>query len=473
MPIVLAGVFFITYMVRADSVVVNDPSGAVTDDSLCSLPEAILDSFYPGEIAYQDCTSVAGSNTIELSTNVTLTSVYALDENSDPNGLPCLGEGAIVDGNGYTVERDSGASEFRIFCTQNGVNVTFQDITIKGGNVSSGGNGGGFRGRNIVSLTLEDVTFESNSAENGGAIGLDSLPGGGSTVVIDDSYFTGNVTDGLGSDKGGVLYSVRSDITVTDSYFYFNRPTTTSGGVFYVESTESELTVERSTFENNIAGKGAVFYIKNGATLSVSNSTFDTNSPIDDGGIIYSFQDTGVGNEISFFYNSAQFNNGGSSGGQTFYNCIDDGFFNCITGVGDSTLVGNLYFFENNILAGGGCDGNIDNAIFTNNLGGGFGLTCGTNDSPTNLAGSTALNGGLWKTFSITSGSNAIDTGSSGTLGCPDVDGRGRSRPFGSACDIGAYEFDEVGITLTESSGSTSVLEEGETSDTVDIFCRQ
>ena len=47
-------------------------------------------------------------------------------------------------------------------------------------------------------------------------------------------------------------------------------------------------------------------------------------------------------------------------------------------------------------------------------------------------------NGGGTLTHALLVGSPAIDSGS----GCPAVDQRGVARPFGPACDRGAYEFD-------------------------------
>jgi hypothetical protein len=63
--------------------------------------------------------------------------------------------------------------------------------------------------------------------------------------------------------------------------------------------------------------------------------------------------------------------------------------------------------------------------------------------------GALQNNGGPTKTHALPSGSDAIDAGN--TAGCVDGDGapitkdqRGVPRPFGSYCDVGAFEVSDV-----------------------------
>ena len=73
-------------------------------------------------------------------------------------------------------------------------------------------------------------------------------------------------------------------------------------------------------------------------------------------------------------------------------------------------------------------------------------LTCAfTNAGSLNntfpLLGSPGNNGGLTPTVALLPGCRAIDAGN--TLAAPSTDQRGVARPFGSASDIGAYEYNE------------------------------
>ena len=65
------------------------------------------------------------------------------------------------------------------------------------------------------------------------------------------------------------------------------------------------------------------------------------------------------------------------------------------------------------------------------------------------LLGPLADNGGPTRTHALLAGSPAIDT----AAGCPPpaADQRGVARPRGTACDIGAYEFQPAAATPTPS----------------------
>src|SRR5262249_23909089 len=65
-----------------------------------------------------------------------------------------------------------------------------------------------------------------------------------------------------------------------------------------------------------------------------------------------------------------------------------------------------------------------------------------------------ADNGGTVLTDALQPGSPAINGGSN--AGCPAVDARGVSRPQGASCDIGAYEFESAGLSLSKSAPATA-----------------
>jgi hypothetical protein len=73
---------------------------------------------------------------------------------------------------------------------------------------------------------------------------------------------------------------------------------------------------------------------------------------------------------------------------------------------------------------------------------------CGTPASTADPKLSPLANdGGNTQTLALLSGSPAIDAGDDGV--CPTTDQRGATRPFGSHCDIGAYEYDGEKIKVT------------------------
>ncbi|MEZ4103139.1 MAG: choice-of-anchor Q domain-containing protein [Candidatus Paceibacterota bacterium] len=314
----------------------------------------------------------------------------------------------------------------------------------------------------IASVVIQNTYFLNNTSGNIAAgIYLENVE----ELEIIDSYFEGNVNfdDGEGLAYGGVGYFKESSIEVSGSTFYSNRPNTIKGGVFYLD--DSTLTINKSSFENNVAGKGGVFYLSNESSLSAVNTSFLNNVSIDDGGVIFSDQLlSSTPNTISMNYITSQLGFSGQSAGRFFYNyCQDAG----VNGCDDQNPATNSYIFENSVM--GGCDastigfgggGTMYETVFTNNLGS---ATCGGSAVLTNTSIDLEDNGGDIETFKLSSGSNAIDAGTAGTLGCPATDARGIARPVGSACDIGAFEYQAPAVILEESGGSTSVSESGAT----------
>jgi hypothetical protein len=112
------------------------------------------------------------------------------------------------------------------------------------------------------------------------------------------------------------------------------------------------------------------------------------------------------------------------------------------------SVVGGTLSAKNSLINGpnlGGSRTNCSGTISSNGYNIANDSSCGLNgtaDRPnTNpLLGSLQNNGGGTQTHALLIGSPAIDSGS----GCPAVDQRGVARPFGDACDRGAYEFDVV-----------------------------
>ncbi|MEO8679226.1 MAG: choice-of-anchor Q domain-containing protein [Vicinamibacterales bacterium] len=112
--------------------------------------------------------------------------------------------------------------------------------------------------------------------------------------------------------------------------------------------------------------------------------------------------------------------------------------------------------------AGGDCDPSFQSGAVSggNNLIGDS--SCGF-VGPGEIGGSPQLgplqdNGGATPTMALGMGSPAIDAGGSGA--CPVNDQRAIGRPQGAACDIGAFELEQVAVngvpTCVDFSGSTS-----------------
>lgn len=282
-------------------------------------------------------------------------------------------------------------------------------LQFNGGSVSHN-DAGGIENVN-AQATLDNLTIAGNTV--GGGL----LNDGGATMTIRFSSIFGNAA----SVGGGITNQGSASLSVFDSQISYNQATIGGGGGI---SNGATLKVERSTIDNNQATSGGgINHIGSGNTLVLKNVTISGNTVSDNGGGLYSRSSASLTN-VTLTGNSA-------SGVDTGANIFNE----------------NSLSLENSIVANplltSSCanDGGTISSLGHNlDSGTSCGLTAGsdiTNANP-NL-GPLQDNGGLTWTHALLAGSQAIDNGNNGS--CPPTDQRGVSRPQGTACDIGAYEY--------------------------------
>jgi hypothetical protein len=279
--------------------------------------------------------------------------------------------------------------------------------TVSGNRGSNGG--GGIAAEGTATLTASQVT--GNTA--GGAIG-----GGVFNVgAVTGSTISGNTA----SSGGGVEDYPGLFMTITNSTLDGNHGTADGGAL----DINQQITVTRSTIAGNKAGgpvfkgMGAAAEIDGGATLVVSDSTIagSTTQPAGRGSI------DNFGGSLTLSFATLS----GSQG------LLTGGGFNSATGT---------------ILAGTGGTANCAVPLSETT---GFNLStdssCGLSKK-TDLTGVNPMlkplanNGGPTSTQALPRSSPAVNSGGlPAGSSCPAADQRGESRPWGPACDIGAYEL--------------------------------
>ncbi len=269
---------------------------------------------------------------------------------------------------------------------------------------------------NPSSVSLRDLTIQNgySAVDAGGGVANHG------TVVIERVKITSNT-----AINGGGIYA-NGSTSISDSIISDNTASVTEdsrGGGIITGTLEGIVSLDRVLLTGNEANKygGAVF---NGANIQLLNVTITNNRALVGSGI---YNDT---NRTANIFNTTIVNNisfdGGSTGGVrnysniSFRNSIISTNFpsNCFNGV-DGVWIS----LGNNLDNGTSC-------LFTED---------GDIQSTDPLLGPLQDNGGLSMTMALLLGSPAIDTGSN--IDCPVVDQRGVERPFGSSCDIGAYEY--------------------------------
>ena len=289
---------------------------------------------------------------------------------------------------------------------------------------------------------------------------------------------TGNTVNGYG---GGVSNGYNATTVISESDVSGNTvftadsydPGGSGGGVF----SYGTLTVDSTTISGNLAdfnGGGIAACDSDAVAIfntTVSGNTAPTGGGISIDGCFYDYlppesSDTRL-NNVTVTDNTAFDSAGGIenlSAPLTLSNTIvagneidNDGFFpdDCVSGI-PATDGGY------NLIGAGGCS--LTDGINGNQVG-----AVATPIDP-GLA-TLADNGGPTLTYALEAGSPAIDVGDPGNSiepipsTCESVDQRGVSRPQGEACDIGAFEFDEVIIPPSVGDVFLNVYTETEGSD--------
>lgn len=354
----------------------NTPVYAATinvDGTSCTLVDAITAA--NTDTAVGGCSAGSGADTIVLQPGSTHTLTSVNNTTYGPNGLPVIDSEITIQGNGATVERDSGAPDFRILAVSNSGDLTLNDTTITGGTNGVSNYGG--------TVTINECTISGN--DRGVA---NDEPG---TVEINDSTVSGNVWGGVSSDgEGSVLIINNSAI---------------SGNGGGVGSTMTMLEINNSTISGN-SGSGVFSYE---GPVTIDNSTISGNA----GGGVYA---SGGGGHYDVIINGSNISgNTGGSGFQGHYAdvTIDHSTISDNSGAGDG---GGILMHDDFSLT-------ISNSTITGNTatGGGGGLYVREGDVTINnstISGNSAdTGGGVHHSEAATVISNSTITGNTATGG--------------------------------------------------------
>ncbi len=178
-------------------------------------------------------------------------------------------------------ENNASTCNYRVFDITG--NVTIENATLKGGNLTTtngiNGDGGTVRVSGTASLELKNVTIsESRAGRNGGGLSFDST----GTLTITDSAITGNT--GL---LGGGVYLTKGILTISGSEITGNKATTVAnGGGLHILSS-GDIDISNTDISGNTGGAGILMSTMAATTtVSITDTTVTGNTA--GGGIIYS-----------------------------------------------------------------------------------------------------------------------------------------------------------------------------------------
>ena len=318
--------------------------------------------------------------------------------------------------------------------------------------------GGGIFNEGNVNVTVSNTSFDGNASTSGSGIYDDAQ---GTAMTLTQDRFSANSVTGSGLTGLGGALRLWSAATITGSEFDGNQSTEEGGAVFW---SAGALTILSSSFVLNSAVDGGALYMDAARMITMENSTLSRNTASDAGGAIHADAEG-----ATLINDTIAFNNAPAAEGGGVYDPTD------LTSTGSAT---GGFGVENTVIAqnsGGDCSNGGGTPTFNaaQDLGNNddsdqtcFGGLAGPNDkagvnpllsNPANNGGPAA--GGPGDTVTVQTdaeqaSSPTVNAGNNN--GCPAVDERGVSRPQGSACDIGAFEFGANPLTTTTSSGGTT-----------------
>ena len=335
-------------------------------------------------------------------------------------------------------------------------------FTIKGGNADGEefphNSGGGMMNENYNSTgpTVRNCRFYGNSASfNGGGIYY-----AGTTVVIEDSVFTSNISmEGSGSaiysDDGillisgtqfienyaferGAVYADKGEVEIYESRFAGNF-SGTGGGAFV--SSESSVLIQDSYFEGNqTAGNGGAILNRLNSYQTIINSVFKDNFSSEMGGAIANFAAS------SYIRNCTLSQNHADEGGSI----VNGGYLFPINSISwdnhSVSFADEILHLSEGSEVDGLVLGEVSSRVSYSNIAG-----CGTSgvdwnddcgiDSGNNIDTDPMFVGIGDDPLMLSAGSPSIDTGNNTFVDGILTDILGNPRIANDIVDMGAYEY--------------------------------
>lgn len=377
---------------QGSTIVVTTRNDELNTDGDCSLREAIRSANL--DTAVDQCTAGNGADTILLTTG---TYKLSLSNNGNPEDQSIKGDlditdDVVIEGISANDTLINGNQVDRVFHILGGSYVTIKNLTIKNGNsTTSGLGGGGILVEGSAQLSLSNIIITSNQSATVGG-GIDNF--GGSVIIIDSIIQNNQAKIGGGIFNDGTLDIYRTLIaynTATGS------GTDVDGGGL---DNAGEAYLENTTISNNSAPSGSGGGVFNDGLIEFLNVTIAEN---DGGGFVH------------------------NAGAARFKNSLvaKNTTFNC-SGINKPTSLGN----------------NLENTDSCN-----FNQTSDLVNVAPNIS-ALQDNDGFSYTHALLSNSPAIDSGDN--LDCPDTDQRTALRPADgnqddkAICDIGAFEYNAI-----------------------------
>ncbi len=482
---------------KTEAMDVTNGEVAIQENGKCSLIEAIRNANNTSDgQPHDDCAAgnPDGADIIRLPQggNFSLSQVHNTSE-LGANGLPWIGSEITIEGRGSKIARDGSGPDFRFFAVGPNGDLTLADLHLTGGSAPAVGGGAILIDRGKLTFNFGIIGY-SDSLPSSGSTGGGAIMNRGGAVELSSLRLANNASQNL----GGAIYSEDGTLLIALSTILDNRARYSGGGIITVggeltisgstiegneagsvgfgggvETDDTSVEIEDSTFQDNIAdGGGGGIHLKTpdavikrstfsdnsaplggaisqaAGPLQLINSTVSDNMAGDKGAGLFKYAGAALVVNSTFIGNEVTANDGQGGG---IYNLKDSLTLSRTLLSGNVANSGPEVFVETGLVQAGNY-----NVFGRSSSAGLAGFSPGTTDIVPVVALQAIVedlddNGGGTKTQALKLGSPAIDIApSSGCLAAPvsGVDQRGEARnadgdgqTTASECDAGAFEF--------------------------------
>jgi CSLREA domain-containing protein len=440
-----AGALAVPSAASAASITVTTVADELTVNGNCSLREAIQAA--NTNTVVDGCTAgQPGLDSINMPSGGYAMTIAGANEDANQSGDFDVTDDLLIQstGNGATIEAGSLDRVFHLIPKVDGGETQPLSFETNGITLSAGRRNGGLGGAIYApgietEVTLSNGRISSSSAASGGAIYAEG------PVVLSTFTLSGNSA----TTNGGAIFMAGSGLTLTD-VAVTNNTATSAGGGLYLASSFNATIIQRTTLAGNQAGTGGggAIFSKDSTNLQINSSTISTNSTTGRGGGVA--VGDGVSSVLTYISFSTIADNTAATGGGI-------GILKAPSLQASVEMINNIVA-DNTATTGPDVSGTFTsrgyNLVSSRTGSTGFTATgdqTGTTASPLDpLLDTLRNNGGVTNTYALAKGSPAIDTGTCSGFGGLVIasDQRGVSRPFGTRCDIGAFEFKTFPIVV-------------------------
>ena len=213
----------------------------------------------------QNANAIVGAPTVSVPANTYTLAIAGTGEESARAGDLDVTDAVTLAGAGAPTTIINGNAIDRVFHVF--ANTTTTGVTVQGGNLGTGVEGGGIYIDNAAVVNLTEVAIQNNTGKHGG--GIYNKNG---TLTVTESTISGNAA--ANGQGGGLFHDASTTVIMTNVTISGNSATSDGGGIM----AKDPVTLTNVTLANNSSGNKGGGIRREGGTASLKNTIVANNT---------------------------------------------------------------------------------------------------------------------------------------------------------------------------------------------------